>query len=51
MCSLPLSLSPSLSRLAVALQLPEGLQMFACVIADIIERYGITYTQLVKQMY
>lgn len=23
---------------AVALQLPEGLQMFACVIADIIER-------------
>lgn len=27
---------PSLSP--VALQLPEGLQMFACVIADIIER-------------
>lgn len=26
--------------LSVALQLPEGLQMFACVIADIIERYS-----------
>ena len=24
----------------VALQLPEGLQMFACAIADIIERYA-----------
>lgn len=32
----------------VALQMPEGLQMFACTIADIIERYvhitvGMTY--------
>ena len=24
----------------VALQMPEGLQMFACTIADIIERYA-----------
>lgn len=39
-----LSLSPKVSSTvflpSVALQLPEGLQMFACVIADIIERYS-----------
>ena len=25
----------------VALQMPEGLQMFACTIADIIEKYAV----------
>ena len=33
----------------VALQMPEGLQMFACTIADIIERYEGIY--LVKEFY
>jgi 2-(3-amino-3-carboxypropyl)histidine synthase len=33
----------------VALQMPEGLQMFACTIADIIERYGRIL--LVNAMY
>lgn len=27
----------------VALQMPEGLQMFACTIADIIERYAMAF--------
>uniref|UniRef100_A0A8C7QPC6 2-(3-amino-3-carboxypropyl)histidine synthase subunit 1 n=1 Tax=Oncorhynchus mykiss TaxID=8022 RepID=A0A8C7QPC6_ONCMY len=36
-CPLPLTLSVAVSPLA--LQLPEGLQMFACVIADIIQRF------------
>ena len=31
----------------VALQMPEGLQMFACTIADIIERYAPSFPLLI----